>query len=304
MAKPRLLPDLRLFRYALAVADFGGFGAAAQRLGISQPPLSQRIAELEEILGTRLFVRGPKGATVTAAGNVFLANARIAIEQAENALKRGQAAAQGAAGQVTIAVAGGSMFGFLPHLLRDFCAINVDVQVTMRNLSPDQQMEQISDGRMDVGFTRLAPTMAGLLLEKVHREGYVAAIPRRLAKNLKSPLRLSMLKDFNFVMFQQEGSGFYAEVLALCQGAGFMPRVAQETAPMHAVIGLVAAEFGVAIVPMSTTRLAFKDVLYMPLTGLERASVLYMATRKHGMPAVTQKFVEFSRQYCSEISSI
>lgn len=299
MHKPRLLPDLRLFRYAVAVADFGGFGAAAQRLGISQPPLSQRIAELESILGAQLFDRGPKGTKVTAAGSVFIAHARTAIEGAEKALNRGQAAARGEAGQVSIAVAGGAMFGFLPDLLREFCNSNPDVHVTMRNLSPDEQMEQIAHGRMDVGFTRLAPITTGVVLESVHREGFVAAIPRRLAKTLKPPLSLSSLKEQSFVMFQKEGSGFHSEVLSLCQAAGFMPKISQEIAPMHAVIGLVAAEFGVAIVPLSTSRLAFKNVTYVPLVGLERASVLYMATRSVGMPTVTSRFVEFAREHCS-----
>lgn len=273
-------PDLRLFRYALAIADEGGFGRAAARLGISQPPLSQRIAELEAALGLKLFERRADGARPTAAGIVFLDEARLALHAAHRAMARGQAAGRGEAGALALALSGGSMFGFLPRQLQLFREQHPDIGLTIRNLAPDDQIKQIVDGRIDAGITRLAPAARGVSLVQVHEEGFVVAMHATEAAGDDSPMRLPDLARRPFVMFQREGSGFHTEVTALCLQAGFVPQVVQEIAPIHAVLGLVEAGFGVAVVPESARILAFPHVVYRRLIGLEAASRLYLATHE------------------------
>lgn len=293
---PPVRPDLRLFRYALAVADEGGFGRAATRLGMSQPPLSQRIAELEATLGLKLFDRRADGARPTAAGRVFLDEARVALHAAQRALSRGQAAARGEAGALSLALSGGSMFGFLPGLLYRFGEAHPDIRLTIRNLPPDEQIVQIADGRIDAGITRLAPSTDGVRLEPVHEEGFVVAMPAAMVKGRAGAMRLSDLKHLPFVMFQREGSGFHTEVTALCIQAGFVPRVVQEIAPIHAVLGLVEASFGVAVVPESARILSFPHVVYRRLSGLDRASRLYLATRKAERSPTCERFISHIRQ--------
>lgn len=273
-------PDLRLFRYALAIADEGGFGRAAARLGISQPPLSQRIAELEAALGLKLFERRADGARPTAAGIVFLDEARLALHAAHRAMALGQAAGRGEAGALSLALSGGSMFGFLPRQLQLFREEHPDIRLTIRNLAPDDQITQIADGRVDAGITRLAPAGRGVSLAQVHEEGFVVAMHATEAAGKVSPMRLSDLARRPFVMFQREGSGFHSEVTALCLQAGFVPDVVQEISPIHAVLGLVEAGFGVAVVPESARILAFPHVVYRRLVGLEKASRLYLATHE------------------------
>jgi DNA-binding transcriptional LysR family regulator len=271
-------PDLRLFRYALAIADEGGFCHAAARLGISQPPLSQRIAELESALGVRLFDRKPNGTHPTAAGSVFLEQARAALDAAHKAIDCAQAAGRGEAGTLTLALSGGAMFGFLPPLLRQFRDAHPRIALTIRSVRPDEQIARIADGRFDAGITRLTASASEVQLRQVHREGFVAALPAALAGPETGPMTLRELEDQPFVMFQQEGSGFHAEVLAICRQAGFVPRIAQEIAPMHAVLGLVEAGFGIAVVPESVRVLAFPGIVYRQIRGLEQASALYLAT--------------------------
>lgn len=289
--QPTPRPDLRLFRYALAVADEGGFGRAAAKLGMSQPPLSQRIAELESVLGLKLFERRADGARPTAAGRVFLDEARIALHAAQRALLRGQTAARGEAGALSLALSGGSMFGFLPGMLRRFREGHPDIHLTIRNLPPDEQIVQIADGRIDAGITRLAPSTERVRLEPVHEEGFVAALPAAMVQRHAGAMRLSDLQDTPFVMFQREGSGFHTEVTALCIQAGFVPRVVQDIAPIHAVLGLVEAGFGVAVVPESARILGFPHVVYRPLIGLERASRLYLATRAAERSPTCERFI-------------
>jgi DNA-binding transcriptional LysR family regulator len=272
-------PDLRLFRYALAIADEGGFGHAAARLGISQPPLSQRIAELESALGVRLFDRKPNGTQPTAAGRVFLAQARVALDAAHKAIDCARAAGRGEEGELRLALSGGAMFRFLPPLLRQFRDAHPRVRLTIRSLAAEEQIARVADGRFDVGITRLTASTPEIELQEVHREGFVAALPVTAAPARRTSISLTDLRDQPFVMFQQEGSGFHAEVLALCHQAGFVPRIAQEIAPMHAVLGLVEAGFGVAVVPESVRVVAFPGVTYRRLRGLGTRSRLYVAAR-------------------------
>lgn len=290
--------DLRLFRYAVAVADEAGFGRAAAKLGISQPPLSQRIGELEASLGVKLFDRGPAGTTPTAAGAAFLERARVALREADRAMELARSAARGEVGELALGVAGGAMFSILPGMLRGFRARYPEVGLSILNLSPDEQMAQLADGRIDAGFTRLAPCPPSVILELAHTEPYMVALSSSSPHGADTgSIDLADLADDMFVLFPRQGSGFHMEVLALCMAAGFSPRIAQEIAPMHAVVGLVGAGLGIAVVPDSACVLAFPGVVYRPLRGLERASKLYLASHRERRSPGCATFIRFAKEY-------
>lgn len=289
--------DLRLFRYAVAVADEAGFARAASRLGISQPPLSQRIAELESSLGVKLFDRRPFGAVPTSVGKIFLEQARVALREADRAMDMARGAAAGDLGELKLTLAGGAMFSFLPKLLRDFCAFYPRVTLSIRNLPPDEQILRIAEGAVDVGFTRIAPCPPSVSLELLHSEAYLVALPSGHRFSSRGSIKLGDLSTEPFVMFHKEGSGFHLEVVALCLTAGFSPRVAQEIAPMHAIVSLVGAGLGIAVVPDSAHVLAFPGVIYKPLRGLERASRLYLASHSDARSAVCNSFINFAHKH-------
>jgi DNA-binding transcriptional LysR family regulator len=286
-------PSLRLFRYALAVADEGGFTRAAERLGIAQPPLSQQIARLESELGFRIFRRGRGGTAPTAPGAVFLARARIALFQADDAIVRARRAAQGEIGLLTLGLSGGAMFSFLPRLLRDFRAAQPSIALDLLNVPADEQVARLAAGTLDAGFMLKATAPREVVFERVHVEGYVAALPASHALARRKRLRLAQLAAEPFVLFPAEGSGFHAEVLALCRAAGFVPRVAQLIAPMHAVVGLVGAGLGVSVVPESVRAVSMRDVRYLPLHGLERASERFLAFRRTDRSPAADRFIDF-----------
>lgn len=288
--------ELRLFRYAVTVADEGSFTRAAERLGIAQPPLSQQIAALEARLGFRLFVRGPGGVVPTAAGRVFVDRARITIEHANDAVDRARLAAEGRTGTLALGLSGASMFSFLPPLLRDYRRGWPGVALHLRNLGIDEQLALLAEGRLDGGFTREIVVPDGFALERVHAEPFVAALPvtHRLAR--RASIALEELARDEFVLFPDVGSGFHAEVVALCRAAGFVPAVVQTLAPMHAVVGLVGAGLGVSIVPASVKVLAFADVRYVRLRGTARESEQYLAYDPSSMSPVARGFVDFVRE--------
>jgi DNA-binding transcriptional LysR family regulator len=289
-------PDLRLFRYAVAVAEERGFGRAAQRLRIAQPPLSQQIRRLEGALGIVLFERGAGGAVPTPAGKVFVERARVALREAEGAVEAARRAVRGEIGTLTLGLAGGTMFSFLPVLLRDFRAAFPSIALDLRNLTPDEQMTLLASGGIDLGFTRRAPAQPGIALELAHAEPFMAALPARHLLTRRRSLVLADLAQEPFVLFPRaQGSGFHAEVAGLCLAANFAPHVVQEIAPMHAVIGLVGAGLGVSVVPASVRALKLAGVVFRPLRGLEGASQIFLAKRATVPSPAATSFIEFAR---------
>ena len=291
--------DLCLFRYAVAVANEGGFIRAAARLGISQPSLSQRIAELEASLSVKLFDRLPSGTVPTTIGTAFLEQARIALREADWALEIAHAAVTGMAGRLKVATASGAMFSLLPMLLRDFRAKYPGIALTIQNLTPDDQIAHIAEGAVDVGFTRISPCSPSVTLKLVLAEPYLVALPSKHHFASRKSLRLKDLSSELFVMLRPEGSaGFHHEVLALCEAAGFASSIAQEIATMDVVVSLVDAELNIALVPDPSRVLAFPGVVCKPLRGLEHPSHLYLAMRNDRRTPVCNSFIDFAHAHC------
>ena len=291
--------DLCLFRYAVAVANEGGFIRAAARLGISQPSLSQRIAELEASLSVKLFDRLPSGTVPTTIGTAFLEQARIALREADWALEIAHAAVTGMAGRLKVATASGAMFSLLPMLLRDFRAKYPGIALTIQNLTPDDQIAHIAEGAVDVGFTRISPCSPSVTLKLVLAEPYLVALPSKHHFASRKSLRLKDLSSELFVMLRPEGSaGFHHEVLALCEAAGFASSIAQEIATMDVVVSLVDAELNIAFVPDPSRVLAFPGVVCKPLRGLEHPSRLYLAMRNDRRTPVCNSFIDFAHAHC------
>ena len=291
--------DLCLFRYAVAVANEGGFIRAAARLGISQPSLSQRIAELEASLSVKLFDRLPSGTVPTTIGTAFLEQARIALREADWALEIAHAAVTGMAGRLKVATASGAMFSLLPMLLRDFRAKYPGIALTIQNLTPDDQIAHIAEGAVDVGFTRISPCSPSVTLKLVLAEPYLVALPSKHHFASRKSLRLKDLSSELFVMLRPEGSaGFHHEVLALCEAAGFASSIAQEIATMDVVVSLVDAELNIALVPDPSRVLAFPGVVCKPLRGLEHPSRLYLAMRNDRRTPVCNSFIDFAHAHC------
>ena len=281
------------------MANEGGFTSAAARLGISHPPLSQRIAELEASLGVKLFDRLPSGTVPTTIGTAFLEQALFALREADWALEIAHAAATGMSGRLKVATAGGAMFSFLPMLLRDFLVKYPGIALTIQNLTPDDQIAHIAEGAVDVGFTRISPCSPSVTLKLVLAEPYLVALPSKHHFASRKSLRLKDLSSELFVMLRPEGrAGFHHEVLVLREAAGFAPRIAQEIATMDVIVSLVDAELGIAEVSDPSRVLAFPGVVCKPLRGLEHPSRLYLAMRNDRRTPVCNSFIDFAHAHC------
>ena len=289
--------ELRHLRYFIAVAEELHFGRAAKRLNISQPPLSQQIMQLEEEIGVQLFNRTKRRVEITPAGMVFLAEACRIITMSDDAVRRTIRADKGEIGRLAVGYIGSANYSLLPQVVREFRKRFQDVDLSLAELNTSNQIEALRDGRIHVGFLRPPQGIEneGLSIEPVFREPLMAAMPRNHHIKGKTPIPLSVLAKESFIMIpRQRGPGYFDYIIALCQQEGFSPRIVLEASQFHTIIGLVAAEIGIAIVPASMQSSRFKGVVFRAIEG-GAETILNMAWVTNNQSLVLHNFIGVTR---------
>lgn len=271
--------ELRQLRQFVAVAEELHFRRAAARLGMAQPPLSQAMQKLEKDIGADLFDRTQRQVRLTEAGAALLEEARRTLTQAGRAVLAAQRAAQGLVGSIHITYVGAATYAFLPKLIRTYRDTYPDVDLTLRERTTVGQTRALQLGESDVGFVRPPVFSADdLRCETVMREKLIVALPEdhRLAE--REIIELCDLAGEAFVSFPaHEGPSFHARIVAACEDAGFSMRVVQEAVQMHAIVSLVVAGLGVALVPESMRNLRQVGVAYRALDGLPESFCVDLA---------------------------
>ncbi|MPV69235.1 LysR substrate-binding domain-containing protein [Burkholderia sp. BE17] len=275
MADPT--PDLRQWRYFVAVADERHFGRAAERLSMTQPPLSQAIRALEDALGVALFVRTKRSVALTAVGAALLPDVRRLLASADALPPLARRLARGEAGSLSLAFVSTADYGLLPSLLRAFGARYPQVRLQLAEATSDVQIDELVAGRIDAGLV-IPPVpprhAAGLSYLPVVREPLVVAMPTSGSPAAASdapedePVHLAEVAALPLVIFPRRlAPGFY-DIITGCYGAaGETPRIGQEAIQMQTIVSLVSAGMGVALVPQSMRNLRRTGVVYRPLAG-------------------------------------
>ncbi len=261
------MADLRLLQQFVAVAEELSFRRAAERLRMSQPPLSQAIQRLEYELGATLFNRTRRRVELTHPGRVLLDHAHRVLSQMDQAMAAAKGAGRGMIGRLAIGFVPSSTYELLPAILRAFRARHPAVDLHLEELPTVEQTDALLQRRIDVALNRPPTFFAkGIAQETIVRERLIAALPveHRLAKQAK--IALKELRAEPFILIPPRfGTGYHTRVLDACQQAGFVPRVVQGPQHMHAVVGLVAAGMGVALGPASLLNLKPKGCVYKEL---------------------------------------
>ena len=296
--------ELRHLRYFVALSEELHFGRAAQRLGISQPPLSQQIQALERSLNARLFARTNRRVELTDAGRAFLAEARATLAQAERAMAVVGQAEHGEIGEIRI--------GFMPSaplipaftkavlaFRRDFPGVRLVLQEQVTT----QQIDELVEGSLQVGFIRspdepLLPDVLAAI--EISREPLMTFLhaDHPLARRRARAIAPSALAGEPFVFFpRNSGTSLYDQVMELCRKAGFSPRVEQEARANATILGLVAAGLGISILPAALRGIAVENVVSRPLSAVRTNSSVYLVHRRRDASPIVRAFVAMATSY-------
>lgn len=271
--------ELRHLRYFVTVAEELHFGHAAQRLHMSQQPLSKQIRNLEDELETALFHRTKRTIRLTQAGEAFLREAQKTLVQADYAAATAQRIGRGEVGQLQVGFTGPILNSILPAAIRQFKSKCPDIRLGLRRLPTNEQVVALLDGSLDVGLLH-PPTDTSLLLQEViYREPLVVVLPsdHRFAADAPAPISLTRLASESFVLFpRQIGPMLYDSIVSFCRSAGgFSPTIVQEAFPQQTILGLVAAGIGISMIHSSVQHIRQQDVATRPL--IENAPLLESA---------------------------
>lgn len=215
--------ELRELRAFVAVVEEGGLSAAARRLHVSQPALSQTVSGLERQLGVKLLVRGSTGARVTDAGTALLGEARAVLARHDQALRVMAGYTGPGGGALRIGVPLELPAGLLDPALAELAEAHPDTRVQARHLSTAEQLAALQAGELDVGLLRERPAGAEYDALLVVRERLGVLVAAGKAAELAGPdgIPLDALAPLQWVGFPRSGSpAWYDELTAVLRGHG------------------------------------------------------------------------------------
>ena len=288
--------ELRQLRYFVAVAEELHFGKAALRLHMTQPPLSQAIQALEELLGAPLFVRSRRAVALSPAGNALLPEARRLLAKAAGFPELVRRAAGGEAGRLTLAFVSSADYSILPPFLRSYRTAFSDVQITLQEATTDVQVDELLHSRIDAGFLiPPLPERARVELDyhKVLAEPLILAMPTGQAGHGTGPVWLRDAPPLPLIIFPRLiAPGLHDAILSCFGAAGITPQIGQEAIQMQTIIGLVSAGMGLALVPQSVSNLMRPGVQYRALRDATPLVETGLAWRRDNVSPVLKGFLD------------
>ncbi|WP_188985747.1 LysR substrate-binding domain-containing protein [Pseudomonas matsuisoli] len=255
--------DLNQLRCFVAVATELNFRRAAERLSMTQPPLSRQIQLLEHAVGVELLLRSTRSVVLTAAGRAFFIEAQAVLERAQQAVLTAKRFAQGDIGSVTISFVGSAVYEFLPRVLAEARLSQPHVKVSLAEMNTHQQHEALRARRIDLGITRAPLLQPGYETECLVREPFVLGIPVGHPLATATMVAVADLDHVPFLMYSHSAYPPFNELLmGVFRTAGVEPEYVQWLGSSLTMLSLVNAGMGLALVPRCATNVVFKNVVF------------------------------------------
>jgi DNA-binding transcriptional LysR family regulator len=259
--------EIRQLMYFVAVAEELHFGKAAKRLGMTQPPLSQQIKNLEESLNVKLFHRTKRKVSLTEAGQYFYREATKLHGNLKLAMQNVKLIDSGMLG--TLKIGFGPDYGTLTKILKIYEQEYPNVQIQLEQMPTSEQLIALDKKEIQIGL------LPGPIERKNIKSRIVAEYQYKVVLPIDHPLAnkrdgidLIDLKEENFIMTPREiGSAYYDSIINICNKAGFNPSIRKKTHELQTVIPLVAANMGVAIVPELLGYFKREEVVFLPINN-------------------------------------
>lgn len=257
--------DLKLLRYFLAVAEELHFGRAASRLNMSQPPLSIHIKELEQQLGTLLFIRHSRSVALTHAGKILMEESRRLLANASQAFARVEQIGRGEAGRIELGVVGTAMWGKMRPVMHRFLKENPNVEVIFRENMPAMQMALLERRELDAGIWRMATEpMKGFACLRLHESSFLVAMPEDHVLTACDAVPLEALRNEYFVTMPSMHTD-WAFLQRVCQSAGFTPMIVREVMEPQTVLAMISMGIGITLIADSYAQMNWPGVVFRPL---------------------------------------
>jgi DNA-binding transcriptional LysR family regulator len=280
------------WRAILALDDEGQFNRAATRLGMSQPQLSRLIAGIEKRLGYLLFDRRPY-ARATPPGKVLIKAVRTTLADLEDANARAERVAAGIGGHIAIGFASSLMATSFPLALQAFSRTYPDIKITLKEMHSSEQEQAIVDGRVDLAVGREASASNQVQSQLLFEDDLIAALSSSHPLALGKTLSVADLSKEAFVVFDRgTAPSLYDLIVGACQSAGFSPRAIHVGKEWHTILALVAAGYGVSLVPRSLGALRWPNLCFRRLDDGGTSVALYLHLPKDGLSPAAALFVK------------
>jgi DNA-binding transcriptional LysR family regulator len=290
--------DLKQLKYFLAVAEEKSFSRAAERLHISQPPLSQQIMKLENELGVRLFARTTRSFELTVAGKALMHEAADLLGRMRMTIDTIRQIDRGEVGRLRVGIVGSAMWGPIPRLLERFQSQFPRVTWTIHELGPDEQWEALRAKQIDVGFWR-EPRVdedqlknANLRQQLCFRENVCVAINHNHPLARKDSIALTEIAGEPMLTLHLDQSAEPRYLIQCCVDAGFEPAIFQQAAEPQTLLAMVGAGLGVALMPETTGRIGWPGVRFLPVHTHAPSANLYITYPAQDDAPVVRAFLK------------
>lgn len=301
--------DLRHLRAFIILAEELSFRRAAERLHMSQPPLSRQIKALESELGVRLLDRDRSSkVSLTDAGQSFLTDTRRILAQTEAARGRAREAARGERGRLNIANIAALSAEVLPRLLTSFRAQFPQVQISLVEMKRNEPLAALREGRIHVG---IFPDLGEPLDRCFQRQPLfscpmIAVLPAqsRFARNPKGSIQVTALNDETLLLPSAQASpGYFDRLSQLRALTNFAPAATQSAEGLHNLLGMVAAGYGIAILPEVLLDSSHPGVVLRRLRAPVPLFRLNLFWLRKSPSIVLQNFLKMAKR-CARISPV
>ena len=298
--------ELRDLRYFLAVVEAGSITSAAEKLHVAQPYLTRKITALEKRLGhnVELFDRKKRPHQLNQTGRAFLETARVIIEKIDLAVDNTQRVRvgelSGKLGYLTVGFTSSMANGILPDILGAFRQNHANVSLILSEENSSTQIQRLRDRATDLmfvyqylGLNESLATTDDLMVLLLSQEPLVVVLPERHPLAARSVISLTDLKTESFIMpDRQIVPGLFKEIESLCTQAKFVPNITLEAVFMVTILGLVAGEIGISILPSSVQNLQRKGVVYKKLQEQGFTNQLAAVWRQDNSSPILANFIK------------
>ena len=287
--------------YFVAVAEEKHFGRAAARLGISQPPLSEQIQQLEGDLGVKLFIRTTRSVQLTKQGVALLEHARKIISDIDKCQLVVHAEANKTRKSINLGVLHAHTYSFLPDFLRSYFKVEPDADIQLIEYTTNEQVTKLLDTTITVGIVREPVVHPNIVVENLFHEDYILAVPQDW---LKQGVIRSSIKNFSqktMISYPSHDSVKSTNRLFrdYFNQHGVLINNRIEVKTMHSALALVAAGKGFSPVSKSLSKLHFPYVKYLEIEEKPPTLSVALAWKEQFLEKHVKDFINFSKNFFS-----